>query len=120
MFDGPMPGAAALLSDLTALGVPLYALTNMPAEVMPGLLRMFPFFSCFIDIIVSGEEGVIKPDLKIFEITARRLGKDPKDIFFIDDSVANVRAAQGIGFDAMIFTSMGALRQTIKSRGIMC
>jgi len=81
MFDGPVPGAAALLSDLTALGVPLYALTNMPAEVMPGLRKMFPFLARFSDIIVSGEEGVIKPDSKIFEIASKRLGKDPKDIF---------------------------------------
>ncbi len=118
MFDGAMPGAVELLADLAAQGVPLYALTNMPAEVMPGLRRMFPHLSHFTDIIVSGEEGVLKPDPKIFEIAAKRLKAAPKDIFFIDDSAANVAAARMMGFDAVVFTNMDALRETIKRGGL--
>lgn len=43
--------------------------------------------------VISGEEGIRKPDLAIYELTATRLGLDPSVCVFVDDHPANVAAA---------------------------
>ena len=118
MFDGPVPGATALLAELSAHGVPLYALTNMPAEVMPALHTLFPFLSVFRDLVVSGEEGILKPDRRIFEIALQRIGRPAQEVIFIDDTKANVHAAQALGMKALHFRSMARLREELIRHGV--
>jgi 2-haloacid dehalogenase len=57
-----------ILRELHSAGIPLYALTNWSKELFPVALGRFDFLDLFEDIIVSGEEGVAKPDPQIFEI----------------------------------------------------
>jgi len=119
MFVGPIAGTAALLERLHAVGRPLYALSNLPAEKKTHILETFPFMERFRDIVVSGEEGVIKPDRRIYDITVDRLGVAPERIFFIDDSRPNVEAACAAGFDAVVFTSPEALERDLDARGLL-
>ena len=56
-----------MLRDLHAAGVPLFALTNWSDELFPQALDRFDFLGLFEDIVVSGAEGVAKPDPAIFE-----------------------------------------------------
>jgi 2-haloacid dehalogenase len=118
MFDGPVPGARALLNTLASQNIPLYALTNMPAEVMPDLRKMFPFLELFRDIIVSGEEGVLKPDPAIFDIAAKRAGASAAEILFIDDVLENVMAARALGFAAIHFKDVSSLREELRALGL--
>lgn len=54
-------------------------------------------------IIYSHEEGIAKPDLRIFELTCERLGVQPTEIVFLDDVEANVAAAHAFGIQAILF-----------------
>lgn len=54
-------------------------------------------------IIYSHEEGVAKPDRRIFALTCERLGVPPEAILFLDDVAANVAAAQAFGMHAILF-----------------
>jgi HAD superfamily hydrolase (TIGR01509 family) len=56
-------------------------------------------------IIYSHEEGVAKPDRRIFAITCERLGGSPEEILFLDDAPPNVDAAQAYGMHAVLFTN---------------
>jgi len=55
------------------------------------------------EIIISAEEGVIKPDHKIFQIAADRLQVPPKDVIFLDDYLNNVLSAREFGMTAVQF-----------------
>ena len=53
----------------------------------------YPFLNLFRDIVVSGEEKLIKPDPAIFEICLKRNNLKAAECLFIDDSEKNVRGA---------------------------
>ncbi len=117
---GDIPGSVAILRELHDAQVPVFALTNWSAELFPVALEQFDFLDLFEDIIVSGEEGVAKPDPEIFEVledrVRHRAGLD--DCIFIDDSPANVAAASATGIDAVHFTGADHLREDLIARGM--
>ncbi len=119
MFDGVIPETISVIEDLHARGVPLYALTNMPAEKADGVFAMHPAFGHFRDIVVSAVERVIKPDARAFEIACERSGRRPEALVFIDDSPVNIAAAQALGFDAILFDDPASLRPQLESRGLL-
>lgn len=55
-------------------------------------------------IIYSHEEGVEKPDRRIYALTCERLGVQPEEIVFLDDVQRNVAAAAAYGMRAILFT----------------
>ena len=74
---------------------------------------------CWLDgYVISGIEGVAKPDRRIFHILLRRYRLDPAATVFIDDSPGNVAAARGLGLHALHYTSAGALRKQLRSLGL--
>jgi putative hydrolase of the HAD superfamily len=55
------------------------------------------------DVVVdSCEEGIRKPDPEIYRRTAERLGVDPAECLFLDDSAANCDAAAAIGMATIV------------------
>lgn len=110
MFDGPLDGTVDVLWEIRASGLPLYALTNWSAEVFPLAREQYEFLQWFDDIIVSGEERIIKPDRRIYDVLVQRTGLDPATTVFIDDSRPNVLAAEELGFTAIQFRGAAQLR----------
>lgn len=55
------------------------------------------------EIIISAEEGVIKPDPRIFEIAMDRMRTKPETSLLLDDHLANVEAARAFGMHAVQF-----------------
>lgn len=117
-MTGTIQDSVQILSELRAAGTPLYALTNWSGELFPEALERFDFLGSFQDIIVSGDEGVAKPDPQIFEILQKRIGHRLDTCVFIDDSLANVEAAGRAGLDAILFTDTGHLRDDLRRRGL--
>ncbi len=54
-------------------------------------------------VIVSAEERLMKPDTRIYELTAERLGVAPREALFIDDSAEHVAGARDAGMWAIQF-----------------
>lgn len=113
MFGGPISGAVEVLRELRASGLPLYALTNWSAEVFPLARKQYEFLGWFDEIIVSGEERIIKPDKEIYDVLVQRTGLDPATTVFIDDSRSNVLAAEELGFTAIEFHDADRLREEL-------
>ncbi len=99
--------------------MPTFALTNFAADTFGHALDRFPVLRLFDDVVVSGEVGVAKPDPRIFDLTARRIGHDPASIYFTDDSPTNVAAALEAGWDAELFTGAEALTDALSTRGLL-
>lgn len=118
MLRGPIEETVATLEELYERGLALYALTNWSAETFPIARRRFPFFARFRDIVVSGEEGVAKPDPAIFQILLRRAGLVAQRSVFVDDSPVNVAAAERLGFHAIRFTTADHLRKRLAELGL--
>jgi putative hydrolase of the HAD superfamily len=54
-------------------------------------------------IINSAEEGVMKPDRRIYEIALQRLSLQAGDVVFVDDREENIVAARDVGMFAVHF-----------------
>jgi 2-haloacid dehalogenase len=119
MLGGEVPGTVAVLAELRAAGVPLYALSNWSAETFRLTRGRFPFLEWFDGLVVSGEERVTKPDRRIFELLLERFGLAPAATVFVDDSPANVAAARDLGIDAVHFRDAGGLRRDLAARGLL-
>ena len=117
---GLVPGTAEILRALYDRGVRLVALTNWSAETIHHALEVFPEqFALFDDIVVSGTEGVAKPDQEIFQILAHRLGHPIEGVFYVDDNLRNVDAARNASMDALQFTDAAALLDELRGRGLL-
>ena len=57
------------------------------------------------EIIISAEEGVVKPDPEIYSIALSRLSANAKTSLLIDDTEVNVNAAREFGMKAVQFTN---------------
>ena len=68
------PGSVEVLRAVRETGLPCYALTNMEAETYPLRLERFPFLGWFDGTVVSGREGMAKPDPDIFMRLLDRFG----------------------------------------------
>ena len=94
-LSGPIEENVALLETFKKEGkYRLYGLTNWSAEAFPYARKNFPFLQHFRDILVSGEEGLIKPDPAIYHLLYQRFDINPATAVFIDDSLKNVIAAR--------------------------
>jgi 2-haloacid dehalogenase len=111
-------GTVAILNRLKALGIPLYAITNFASDTLAEAKTIYPFLATsFIDMVVSGDERLLKPDPRIYQVLLTRQNLDATDCVFIDDSPANVSAAAALGFHALHFTSSEALAADLKRFG---
>ena len=119
MIPGPIEGTVAILSELRGRAVPLYALTNFSAETFATQRSRFPFLDWFDGIVVSGDERVIKPDPRIFEILLTRHGVAARDAVFIDDVPANAAAATALGIHGIHFRSPDQLRRDLAACGLL-
>lgn len=118
MVPGEMPGSVAILNDLQAAAVPLYAITNFSTEKFDETKVRFPFLaSSFRDIVVSAEERLLKPDRRIFETLLNRNDLEASTCVFIDDSIGNVEGARAAGLEAIHFTGADRLREDLAGFG---
>ncbi|WP_417688046.1 HAD family hydrolase [Roseibium sp.] len=118
MVPGAISGTVDILLELKASGVPLYAITNFSSDKFAETQERFPFLKqSFLDILVSGDEGMIKPDIRIYETFLSRNNLAPGACVFIDDSPNNVEGARRSGMNALHFTSPDVLRTDLRSLG---
>ena len=119
MIRGPIDGAVEVLAELRQRGVPIYAITNWSAETFPPQRQRFAFLSWFQGIVVSGMEGVMKPDPRIFRVLLERHGVAPESAVFIDDVADNAAAASALGIHGIHFRSPEQLRRELVAVGML-
>ena len=93
------------MHELKAKGYNLYALTNWSAETFIYAEDNFSWLKEFIDIVVSGREGLIKPEPDIFNLLLKRNRLVANECVFIDDTLPNIIAARELGMIGIHFKS---------------
>ncbi len=116
-IPGPMPGTHALVEALAASGVPIFGITNFSGEFWAMFRPTAPLFDHFRDIVVSGDEKLMKPDPAIYALARRRFGLSDGEALFIDDNVANVEGARAAGWHAHHFTGAERLADALRASG---
>ncbi len=119
MLAGQFDENVQLLAEVKATGMRCLALSNMEPELYELRRARFPFMTWFDGCVISGLEGVAKPDREIFQILLDRYHLDPERTVFTDDSPANIEAARALGIRAIPYTSPQQLRADFTSLGLL-
>lgn len=113
-------GTWDILDRLKAKGHEVHAITNWSAETWPEGVKAHPRLGeAFGVTVVSGHEGIIKPDARIFQTLCERARLKPEECVFIDDGLHNVEGAQAVGMDGIHFTGAEALEAALQERGLL-
>jgi 2-haloacid dehalogenase len=118
MIAGQIDGTVEVLAELSRAGVPCLALSNMEAETFPQRRDRFAFMRYFDACVISGIEGLAKPDPAIFRLLLARYELDPARTAFIDDNADNIAAARQVGLQGIRFADPGQLRADLQALGL--
>ena len=90
----------------------LAVLSNAPSGLTQWLAE-WQMLDLFDTVFCSGDEGVVKPYAAAFEITLERLGVEPHEAIFVDDTLEHVEAARKLGLHGIHFTTAEALEEEL-------
>ena len=112
MIGGSIQENVAWLRELKAQGYHIYGLTNWSAETLPGVMAKYDFFQLMDGLVVSGEERLLKPDIRIYQTLLNRYHLRADECLFIDDSPANIEGARQAGLNVWhVSTSVASLAE---------
>ncbi|GAB2872000.1 HAD family hydrolase [Lentzea nigeriaca] len=90
----PYPDTKATLEHLA--DVPVAVVSNIGWDIRP-VFERFGLTHLVDEFVLSYEEGVIKPDPKIFTTACERLGVDPRNAVMVGDSEEADGGAEAVG-----------------------
>ena len=117
MVPGAIEGTVELLAEIRRKKIPDHAITNFSHEKFALARQRLDFLNGFKLTSVSEEEQLLKPDAAIYHLFLERAGLKAADCVFIDDTLANVTAAQSIGMHAIHFKGPSRLRSQLRQLG---
>ncbi|MDC9823219.1 HAD family phosphatase [Devosia sp. ZB163] len=111
-------GTSDIHDELIAQDIPTFAITNFSWEKWTSCLGEWPFLEKFDGVVVSGLEGLVKPDPRLYRVFCERYALAPEMCVFIDDSEPNVISARKFGMNAIHFTDPKSLRKELIGLGL--
>lgn len=118
MVQPPNPPMEKLVEELVQNGYSLYLMSNTS--------HRFRIFSQYIGSVaymkgiwISCEHGLLKPEPAAYLDFFQTFLLNPGECFFIDDTPANVEAAQNMGMDGCVYYGdVKELRNFMREKGI--
>ena len=110
----PYPGIDCLLADLKA-NYKLGLLTNGPSDIQWEKIKALGFDQKFDAVIVAGDVGIYKPDVRVFEILLEKLSLTAEHSLFVGDSYdADILGAHRAG----MYTAWIKRRENASTDGV--
>lgn len=98
----PFPGLLEMTAALTGAGYRLGLITNGLFPFQAQNFQALGVAESFAAVLVSGQEGMRKPEPEIFRRALARLGVSADEAVFVGDNPdADIRGAQGVGMRAI-------------------
>ena len=98
------PKTLAWMRALKAEGRKVGILTNMPLFFADRFRQVFADFIAVADaMVISAEERMFKPQRRIYDLLAERIGLKPEELCFIDDVESNCDGARAAGWKVIRF-----------------
>ena len=94
-------------AELRSAGYATAILSNMPVDKLAYMRRIpaFDFIDDFAVTVFSCDYRLVKPELEIYRLCLRLLGKRPDECVFLDDSPVNVEGGRAAGIATVQFVS---------------
>ena len=105
-------------NDVYEQGYGIYLLTNFSKDGYEYISNKFDFFKKAKGAVVSSHLKIAKPDMRIYQYLLETYNLNPDECIFIDDSVANINAANELGIHGIVYTDIENLRKEFKR--ILC
>ena len=110
--------SVAIMTGQIDAGRDVTLLTNFAADTFIEARQMFSFLDLPRGGTVSGQIGLIKPEVAIYDRHAQDFGLEPRHTVFIDDVAATVEGARAAGWQAILFTGAGAMKAERAALGV--
>ncbi|MBW8640125.1 HAD family phosphatase [Hoeflea sp. WL0058] len=107
-----------VMRSLMSNGYDVTMLTNFASDTFREAQERFTFLKEPRGVTVSGDIGLIKPDVAIYESHVENFDLDPANSLFIDDSHPNVEGARAAGWKAIHFKSAPDLLAELEKYGV--
>jgi epoxide hydrolase-like predicted phosphatase len=78
-------------------------LSNAFSDLRKMVTERMKFADAFDEMIISAEVGMMKPDPRIYQLTAERLNVPPQQAVFVDDVSRNVVGAEDTGMLGILY-----------------
>ncbi len=115
----PIDEAMVALARYLHRDYPLAICSNALPELAE-ILTKRPDVAALFDIqVISALVGLRKPDPRIYQLTADRLGLPIETCLLVDDKPRNTDAAQAAGMQALVFQSVEQLKSDLIARGLL-
>jgi putative hydrolase of the HAD superfamily len=101
----PLDYAIPWIEELKGKGYRVYYLSNCSEIVKVQCPEAMKFLNYTDGGILSYADRVIKPDAAIYELFLSRFGLQPEETVFLDDTLANIEAAEKLGIHGIWFKS---------------
>ncbi|MEM5806007.1 MAG: HAD family phosphatase [Candidatus Aenigmatarchaeota archaeon] len=103
-----------IIKNVKKNGYIVAALSNVPTP-HERLHRKLGHYKFFNRVFLSTKLRMKKPDVKIYQYVAGKLGVRPEECIFIDDKMDNVIGARKAGMKAILFNSAAQLEKKLKN-----
>jgi putative hydrolase of the HAD superfamily len=113
MWTTENPAMLAWQLALKQRGLLTAIVSNMGDAVLEHMKREFDWLSRFDVLVWSFQLRVAKPDPAVYRYVLEKLGTRPQETLFIDDRPVNVDAANALGINGMLFTTVEKLREDL-------
>lgn len=107
----PVEGMDAVVEYALNRGFQVYLLSNA-GKFMSRRRDVIPHIGRFSGVMFSGDEGMVKPDHRLYERLMARYGLKPGECFFVEDREDNLQAAAALGWRVHRFTGDAAALQS--------
>jgi putative hydrolase of the HAD superfamily len=112
----PRPEVFGLASSLHKRGYKTALLSN--TELPAVEIFHESGYDMFDALVFSCEQGVAKPEPRIYEITLEKLGSTARQSVFVDDRQDYIDGAKRVGLHTILFTSFDQLKRDLFALGV--
>ena len=111
-------GTVALMEDVKKAGYILGILSNMPHDFLVWARKNIPVFSLSDVSLFSCEVNLIKPEEAIYRKLLSLIGLEGRELVFFDDNAENVKGAEALGINALLWNGSENARRELESLGV--
>jgi putative hydrolase of the HAD superfamily len=103
--------------ELRKAGVRTGILSNMPADILKGMRKLFAWIGEFEVAVFSCEQGMVKPEAEIYRACLDGLALPGSRVLFLDDIRENVEGARKEGMRALLFRNLSDIQRRLAELG---